>query len=208
MKAALTVTALFSPGTQALSCGFKPRSIIPHRDTSSDSSVTSRVPEVPAPERLFPSPPPLAVTVYFSYSQLISIPIHSHHHTFVMTAPLCCCSTKSQGVCGSCRSPVGTAGSAKPLGAAVVQKRLQVCPEGLPQGALSSHWPFCEHTENGNGSDIPSQRHCHHHRQVPSPTDSSSQAGRSPSPLPQHCSAVTAGMLHPYLQRERGRGPH
>lgn len=71
----------------------------------------------------------------------------------------------------------------------MVQERLQVCPEGLPQGALSLHWPLCEHTliENGHGSDIPSQGHCHHQRQVPSPVASSSRAGRSPSPLPQLC---------------------
>lgn len=65
------------------------------------------------------------------------------------------------------------------------RKGPKVCPKGLPQGALSPH---CEHTvmETRNGSDIPSQEYCHHQRQVPSPVASWSQAGSSPSPLPQH----------------------
>lgn len=91
------------------------------------------------------------------------------------------------------------------------QERLQVCPKGLPQGALSSHWPFCEHTvlETGNGSDIPSQEHCHNQRQFPAPWPAPAKLVDHPAPFPstlgtqallpqQGCS------IHTYKKNEAG----
>lgn len=86
-------------------------------------------------------------------------------------------------------------------------KAPKVCPKGLPQGALSLHWPFCEHTmmETGNGSDIPSQENCHHQRQLPAPGPAPAKLAGHPAPFPSTALLSQQGCsIHTYKENEAG----